>query len=530
MIGLPAQSFEPNDLAIFQARSDRPAIRARERTDETPSFSELLEKASAKEPHTDRQNNERAEQTAVDRNRTEKKDDQPTPATPIRERRMENKEEIDQNPGTGTQAAAQTADTAATSEPQQASAVKAPVSDRAPKNDVEITASRINYGDDVKVSLHGLPEELLTALLLLLENGNESAQAVTFGTANQSVKSALDEGGLESLPDGSVKLTVKLATDPADPLKGVNEILSLIQALTEVLQKNAQQGAVTLHPGQAGTLTGDPSPSDTTQARQGVSAAFKDLFACLFLKEAPSDTTQARQGVSAAFKDLVLEVRREGALVTTNGPDVLDGLNVLPDGLAEPKLPQGTDLTESLLSKVKVTVSLPGVVAGANEKSVKGAEPPPQENGNSRFADQGTSMQATMQRQEPVAEGTKATSFGTLVADRLAAIAEQVALRDKPLDIMLRLKMEGGESLLVGLRDQAGKIFVNIRCADQNMVSLLESQKETIVRHLEAKQVSASISVSPIEQDLTKRQSREHAKNMWGRQRDPLNPYVEIQV
>jgi hypothetical protein len=116
------------------------------------------------------------------------------------------------------------------------------------------------------------------------------------------------------------------------------------------------------------------------------------------------------------------------------------------------------------------------------------------------------------------------------MAERLADVAEQASLRDKPIDIMLRLRMENGDSLFVSLKDQAGKVLVNLRCADQQMYNLLQSQKDTITRQLEAKQVSASISVTPIEEDTTRRHGKEQQRDTWGRQRNPFNPYVEIQV
>ena len=207
-----------------------------------------------------------------------------------------------------------------------------------------------------------------------------------------------------------------------------------------------------------------------------------------------------------------------------------NNLNPILNSAPEVKLPQGTDLTESLLSKVKITISLPGVLEGWNGTADKGAGLPFEGNGKSGFGEQGATMQTGVQRQEPLVESSNTTSFGSIVADRLAAVAEQVGLRDKPLDITLRLKMEGGESLLVGLKDQAGKLIIQVRCADESVVSLLESQKETIVRHLEAKQISSTISISPIDEDLTRRQGRERPKNTWGRRPEPSNPYIETSI
>jgi len=67
-----------------------------------------------------------------------------------------------------------------------------------------------------------------------------------------------------------------------------------------------------------------------------------------------------------------------------------------------------------------------------------------------------------------------------------------VALREKQIDVLLRLQTEGGESLLVNLKEQAGKILVNVKSGDERMSQLASVQKETIIRHLEEKQVTAN--------------------------------------
>jgi hypothetical protein len=404
-------------------------------------------------------------------------------------------------------------DTQASAAAQQASAAQTAGSDETPKSEVTVTVSLTGSGDDLKVSLQGLPEELLNAILSACSNGTGMAQAVTLGTAKQAGNAALDESGVESLTDSNGKLTVKLPVEPADATKGMNEIFSVIQALANALQNMASNKA-------------DPQSGQTPIT----DLKAPDQLAHLLPKEAPVNSAPGDQGLATAFTDLVSEPSAQDASATTTNTNEsvsLNGLNVIPDSLSELKLPKGTELTESVLSKVKAAVTLPGVVEGTNGTAEKGTQLPSEGNGSSSLAEQGASMQTNIQRQEPDAEASNTTSFGGIVADRLAAVADQVGLREKPLDITLRLKTEGGESLLVGLRDQAGKIVVQVRSADEHMVSLLESQKDAIVRHLEAKQISSSISISPIEEDLTKRQGREQPKNMWGRRHQPSSPYAE---
>jgi len=379
----------------------------------------------------------------------------------------------------------------------------------------------------VNVSLQGLPEELLNALLTACSKGTGAAQAIASATANQADASGSDESGLESLSggsakqasssDGNAKLTVKLPFDPSDVQDSVNQILSMLQALVGALQKNASN-TVDLQNGQ-------PQIDDPKACGSQAS----NLLAQWLLNGTRSNGTSANQDTNTVFRNFIAELSSQN-VTTTTATDASTGLSAIPDSLSELKLPKGTDVTESLLAKVKSAVSLPGVMQPTNEAVEKETGSPSEGNGNSSSAEQSAYVPVSAQHQEPPAEISTSASFGSIVADRLAAVAEQVGVRERPLDILLRLKTEGGESLMVGLKDQAGKIVVQVRSADQNMVGFLESQKATIVRNLEAKQVSSSISVSPVEEDVTKRQGREQPKNMWERRREPANPYIETSV
>ncbi len=523
MFSPTVQSFQPNDLPVSHVNGASSSIRANNWTNGTNGFSDALEKASAKEAPTDKPENDNGQQPTVEGNRTQKGDDQAIQAVPVRENRSEKKQAIDQNQAASAQNASQAADAAASAAAQQASAAQTAGSDKTPKSEVTVTVSLTGLGDDLQVSLQGLSEELLNAILSACSNATGMAQAVTLGTAKQAGNVVLDESGVESVPDNNGKPTdndgkptAKLPVDSADATKGMNEILSLIQALTTALQ-NVASNKVLPQSGQA--------PITDLKA--------SDQVTHLSPKEAPVNSAPGNQGLATAFTDLVSEPSSQDASATTTNTNEsvsLNGLNVIPDSLSELKLPKGTELTESVLSKVKAAVTLPGVVEGANGTAEKEAQLPSEGNGSSSLAEQGASMQTNIERQEPVAEASNTTSFGSIVTDRLAAVAEQVGLREKPLDITLRLKTEGGESLMVGLKDQAGRVIVQVRSADGNVVNFLESQKGTIVRHLEAKQISSSISISPIEEDLTKRQGREQPKNGWSRRQQPANPFVETSI
>ncbi len=531
------QGFDPNDLIVSHARADRPSIRPRDRADGSPSFSEVLDKASARvTPDAEKQENDSGQQAAtVESNRVDEKKEQATHAVAVRERHLKKAEEVDQRqPIEETQTDAKTADADASPEIKKEEPEATDPTVQTSEHGVTVKLSWKGPTDDLKVSVYGLPGALVSAILSAMGNQNEPVQIVPAETASQATDVTAGGTGQPLPSDDCAKLKITLPADATDALKVLNEIFSLIKTLTEAVQnKTVNMQSLQQSPAIADVLPEQNPSTVTVHANRMlvVDPKATDWASSLVLKERPHEVElSVPQEFSVELKGLFPESSIQSAPVGETKLDLKDLLNMLQGSSEERKAPQTTDMAEPLTSKIKLTFSMPGFTEGANGTTEKTADVSSQENESGRFADQGSSMQTAAPRQETVMGGSKTATFGSIVADRLAAVAEQVGLRDKPLDVMLRLKMDTGESLLVALKDQGGKIMVQVKCADQGMVNLLESQKETIVRHLEAKQISSTISVSPIEEDLTKRQSREQPRNMWGRRQQQPNPYVEFSI
>ena len=513
MIVLPAQVFEVKEDFLLNPAQDRTLARLKGSRQGAGQFGALLEQASAK-VSSPRRTEETAEESGhVEENRlpkTEETASRPTQkdenhgqqkqegiARPVSLK--ENRAEKGQTPVRGPVDATQ--EPGDETAPVEGQAVKSQaVSAETPKTEVTVTILSAGFGDNLSIAMEGLSEELINSILAGYTAETGVKKDITLETTTEGT----DDGTVAVSPDGCLKLTAKLSSNPNDALAVMDEILSLLGTLKEALQKNAP-AMVKVH---------------IFQVQRNDQQAI-DTFGNLLLKEGSRDPSAGPQGLPAVFKELLGETSADDA-PTISGDVVSD---IMKSGL-----PEDTSLAESLLARVKVMLSVTATPGEAKGTPERGLDLSSNSNGFGTFADNGTSTQPAIQKQTQAPEGSKTAAFSSIVAERLADVAEQVALRDKPLDIMLRLKMENGDSLFVNLKDQAGKVLVHLRCADQQMFNLLQSQKETIIRHLEAKQVSTSISVSPIEEDMTKRQGRERPKNMWGRQRDPFNPYVEIQV
>ena len=104
--------------------------------------------------------------------------------------------------------------------------------------------------------------------------------------------------------------------------------------------------------------------------------------------------------------------------------------------------------------------------------------------------------------------------FAQAVTERIDKIVEQNARRDPSADMTVRLRIDDKGMLFVGLKEEGQKIMVELRSPNQGLMSLLQTNKESIVRTLEQKNVYTTISVDPIDrEDSSGRQKREERRD-----------------
>jgi hypothetical protein len=92
------------------------------------------------------------------------------------------------------------------------------------------------------------------------------------------------------------------------------------------------------------------------------------------------------------------------------------------------------------------------------------------------------------------------TQFGDIVAERISRIINHMAQTSRS-DLTLRLKIDGSESVFLEMKERAGVTMIGIHCQDRTLMKALESQRETMVRNLETKNLNASISITRIGDD-----------------------------
>lgn len=103
-------------------------------------------------------------------------------------------------------------------------------------------------------------------------------------------------------------------------------------------------------------------------------------------------------------------------------------------------------------------------------------------------------------------------SFTSFVTDRIEKIVEQFSSRPSQTDMVVRLKLDDKETLLVGLKHDGQKIIVDVKASNDGLVNLIQTHKDDIARHLETKNIFTSIYVQPDGERNSERQNQSHNK------------------
>jgi hypothetical protein len=118
----------------------------------------------------------------------------------------------------------------------------------------------------------------------------------------------------------------------------------------------------------------------------------------------------------------------------------------------------------------------------------------------------------TRQGKEPAGVSERGTFVSTMT-HKIEEMAEKLANRTQPMDMILRLKIDDKESLVVGLKEQGNRLIVEVKSASESLTGLLQLHKDAITRELENKQIYATINVDPNgEGDLQRRGQRDRGR------------------
>jgi len=118
-------------------------------------------------------------------------------------------------------------------------------------------------------------------------------------------------------------------------------------------------------------------------------------------------------------------------------------------------------------------------------------------------------------------------SFTSFVTDRIEKIIEQFSNRSSQMDMVVRLKLDDKETLLVGLKHEGQKIIVDVKASNDGLVNLIQTHKDDIARHLEDRNIFTSIFVQPDGEKNSERQNQQQNKRD-KRQKEANTSFIKV--
>ena len=352
-------------------------------------------------------------------------------------------------------------------------------------------------------------------------------QAITRAESGNE-KSTLKTG--EVLPRAGNDTTMPLAAAPLSV--SVEELAALLAQAGQVLAQPADQA------GQGFAQPGDQAEQPVTQegARQPRSDTIALNLQLIHAQGRDLPKTQEKVQVETPLRDMAetaAQTKDEGGdsrlLTKTDQPfwllqRMMPAGGTLKDGGVQESRRSGTEHPAVTLTDEKgiTVVSIKEVKAvdtAGSEEARKG------QSGSEREIDLllKRDMSSAVSHEDSVkANGyeVKESSsvdrgqFAQAVTERIDKIVEQYARRDPSADMTVRLRIDDKGMLFVGLKEEGQKIMVELRSPNQGLMSLLQTNKESIVRTLEQKNVYTTISVDPIDrEDSSGRQKREERRD-----------------
>lgn len=185
---------------------------------------------------------------------------------------------------------------------------------------------------------------------------------------------------------------------------------------------------------------------------------------------------------------------------------------------------KGNDLPNALSlnasKKYSVFAEEKGLVAG---KTIEKAVDQPSQNTNLQAVQYDVFDTGSHQVREDSAVFEQG-SFSSFLQERIEKIVEQYSDRKTGTDMVVRLKLDDQETILVGLKHNNETLLVEVKASNEGLVSLLQSHKGDIERSLEDKNIFTEIYVDPEgERNFEKRDQR--GSNARGRRRDGVDGF-----
>jgi hypothetical protein len=112
-------------------------------------------------------------------------------------------------------------------------------------------------------------------------------------------------------------------------------------------------------------------------------------------------------------------------------------------------------------------------------------------------------------------KGLNEAQFKSHMTEKIEKVIEQYSSNGTSADMVVRLKINDKDTVLVGLKNDGQKIMVDVKTTSEGVMNILQNQKDSIIRNLEEKNIYTNIFVDPDGNGSFERREtkREHQRN-----------------
>ena len=370
----------------------------------------------------------------------------------------------------------------------------------------------LKEGESVQFGATEKGKNLFASLVSLIQGGSKAdskeglKEGATENTATFALPADLFKVPEENIKDADIpEKTVQREDGASDRDIMAAYLASIVNGAVQATEKT--DNGVSAEASQTGTTSTDKTVIEELGAKaedHKVKAQNKKMFT-LFPKAAvqvASQTSSEAVSGSDEAEKAPLTVQAEVPLPKIEIKKMGDGNNqyqILAGGALSAEEEKEKDNITVLSAKIeKANLSgdekASGVASRVPEKEPSTAS----SNGEEERQMLSQNDYAKVNNHKDAVQAAKAVdknAFGAMMADRIEKITEQFAVKSASMDMVVRLKIDDKETLLVGLRDQGQRIAVDVKTTNETMGNFLQAQKDIIIKQLENKQIYTNIYV-----------------------------------
>jgi len=135
------------------------------------------------------------------------------------------------------------------------------------------------------------------------------------------------------------------------------------------------------------------------------------------------------------------------------------------------------------------------------------------QSGDNRIIPQNDSSGQHTRQASSETKGVVKNDFGAAMVDKIEKLAEQYAGKGTNMDMVVKLRINDKETVLVGLREEGNTVTVEVKTANENTMNFIQSQKDDLIKNLENKNIFTRIHVDINQDQQGKQQQRnDHAR------------------